>query len=194
MGSYFPSSIPNEILVNALLYLLPVDLHSVSRVNRHLRTLVLSSPTLQSHVLLRESGYEDTLCSNEPLSHRVAALKRDKKHWGDCKFVEAAATDFHLADELREPTGLLKTSLKQGLYVLYRDCHYIRDPTEGLGDDLHILEIERQCVDCACGEREGDGVKLTYARRFRFDPMRRGLCFDRDRHDLLAVVTLETNV
>jgi hypothetical protein len=187
MGSHFPSSIPNEILVNALLYLLPEDIHSVSHVNRHLRTLVLSSPTLQNHVLLRESGYEDTLCSKEPLSHRVAALKRDKEHWGDFKFIEAVATDFHLADELREPKHRLETSLKQGLYLLYRKCRCIREPTER--DDLHILEIDRQCIDC--GEQKG--VKLTYSKKFRFDPMRRGFCFDRDRHNLLATVTLETN-
>jgi hypothetical protein len=80
MRSRLSPSIPDEILVNILLYLLPDDVHSASRANQHLRALVLSSPTLQHHVLPRESGYENTFRSNEPLSHRVAALKRDKKH------------------------------------------------------------------------------------------------------------------
>jgi hypothetical protein len=187
MGSKFSLHIPDEISVNTLLLLSPRDIHSVACMNRHFRRLVSASLMLSYHVLLCESGYEDSFSSKEPLSHRVSVLKRDMIHWSDCNFVEAAAT-YHHVNVPKELPHPLRTSLKQGLYLLYRECRNIQEPTES--DVLHIFQIDRQCIDC--GEQRG--VKFSHARSIRSIPMRRGFCFDRDRHDLLATVTLETNM
>jgi hypothetical protein len=107
--------------------------------------------------------------------------------WSGCRIAETAALFYRVGDLMkREALGLLTTSLKQGLYLVYRKCRYIQEPKR---DDLYIFQINHQCIDC--GKKEG--VKLTHARTIPFDPMRRGFCFDRDRHNLLATVTLETN-
>ena len=80
------SSLPTELLVRFLSYLLAIDLLSAQRTNRRIHDVVTDSSYLQYITRLQINGVDDLIPPDRPITTRLRLLRRNGKSWNSPQY------------------------------------------------------------------------------------------------------------